>query len=283
MKKTEQYEKIKTEIEALEEEKKGLETFLTHTVENLLEGIEEVEERKLNKNDYIEISDTIDTDVVYKGSISQIPRELLSNLVTSYDVCHMADDSIDLGIIKIKEDIHKERYEEIKMKIDELKNQRDNLENDMGKTKYMVFEIETSYSEERYMCELKDQDYEKSADDFLASICFCDAYEITSTRDATDEEIDRLSKLLEENKEDEFYGLYEAQTQVMYPNHDSYNEMIMQLSKVQEVNGGNSIKPLPKKNNDMLAIKNNKIDKSTNKKEHKKQATRSKEKNDKDR
>lgn len=79
--------------------------------------------------------------------------------------------------------------------------------------KYVYFELKTSYSEESYLCPvIKGKDEEWAADTFLADICFCDSYEITIARPATEAEEQTLDALL-----DEGYEFYEAQGRALHP------------------------------------------------------------------
>lgn len=106
--------------------------------------------------------------------------------------------------------------------------------------RYIVFEIKTAYEIERFMFEFDPtktyysthnvMSEESQADAFLTSICYCDNYEIISTRDATEEEVARLNFLMEQHRDEKYYGFHEAQAEVMYPDHDSPNEIIMQLA-----------------------------------------------------
>lgn len=99
--------------------------------------------------------------------------------------------------------------------------------------KYMYFELETSYSKERYICKNDTNKYDfQNANDFLTEHCFCDAYELLedSFRNCTEEEEKQIDGLLEKHKNDNFYDLWDAQKEACYPNHDSVNEIIMKLA-----------------------------------------------------
>ena len=98
---------------------------------------------------------------------------------------------------------------------------------------YKVFEIETAYSNETYMFEYienTNKSAERQAEDFMAKHCFCDNFEIISIRDATQSEVDVLNKIINEHKNDPDFDFWDAQTAVMYPNHDSINEIIVKLA-----------------------------------------------------
>ena len=101
---------------------------------------------------------------------------------------------------------------------------------------YKVFEIETAYTNETYMFEYHadiEDSAERQAEDFLAEHCFCDNFEIISIREVAQSEVDLLNKVMEEHKNDPDFDFWDAQTAVMYPNHDSINEIIIKLA-----NGG---------------------------------------------
>lgn len=94
---------------------------------------------------------------------------------------------------------------------------------------YIVGTIETSYSKERYLCIYNSEKHyseENAVNSFLTYNCFCDDYDITEVRKATQEEIEKLNSLLIENINNDDYGFWEAQTEVIYPNHNSINEII---------------------------------------------------------
>lgn len=116
-----------------------------------------------------------------------------------------------------------------------------NLENG-----YIVFQIKTKYSKEQYMCPFDKEKRnewnrvltaEMQAFLFLAEYCFCESYEIIDIRNASTDEIEKLNRLLEKHKDDENYSLWEAQTEVMYPEHNSINEQIIELTSKKDNQG----------------------------------------------
>ena len=63
----------------------------------------------------------------------------------------------------------------------------------------IVFTIKTSYSEENYFLTVNESEsIEFQIDNALAEICFCDAYEIVSYEEVTEEYINKRNKLISE-------------------------------------------------------------------------------------
>lgn len=63
----------------------------------------------------------------------------------------------------------------------------------------IVFTIKTSYSEENYFLTVdKNKSIEMQIDEALAEICFCDAYEIVSYKEATEEYMKKRNELIAE-------------------------------------------------------------------------------------
>ena len=67
--------------------------------------------------------------------------------------------------------------------------------------KHIVFTIKTSYSEENYFLEVNENDsIELQIDNALAEICYCDAYEIVSYKEVSEDYIEERNALIKEYK-----------------------------------------------------------------------------------
>lgn len=135
----------------------------------------------------------------------------------------------------------KSEYKVINMNENEQKKAaEENLfsESTAPRVKLVQFEIETALGKEKYICVIDSEKkshldpaytmpLELQCEEFLAEHCFCDAYEILSVRDCTEEEV----KLLEQYQNEENMTFWEAQTKVCYPNGDSINEQIYNAAR----------------------------------------------------
>lgn len=67
--------------------------------------------------------------------------------------------------------------------------------------KNIIFTIKTEYSTENYFLEVNENDsIELQIDNALAEICFCDAYEIVSYKEVSEDYIEERNALMEEYK-----------------------------------------------------------------------------------
>ena len=65
--------------------------------------------------------------------------------------------------------------------------------------KNIIFTIQTSYSEENYfLAANEEQPIESQIDNALAEICFCDAYEIISYKEISNEYVEQRESLIKE-------------------------------------------------------------------------------------
>ena len=65
--------------------------------------------------------------------------------------------------------------------------------------KNILFTIKTAYSEENYFLKAnKEQPIESQIDNALAEICFCDAYEIISYKEVSNEYVEQRESLIKE-------------------------------------------------------------------------------------
>lgn len=89
--------------------------------------------------------------------------------------------------------------------------------------KNILFTIKTAYSEENYFLKAnEEQPMESQIDNALAEICFCDAYEIISYKEVSNEYVEQrgslikeYEKLSKESFEDAFISLKYATLEVI--------------------------------------------------------------------